>query len=43
MGHVTAQQTVCRQATVAAACRALSREYFGGIWFKVFSERGPSL
>ena len=30
-------RTTTRAATIAA-----SREFFGGIWFKIFSERGPS-
>jgi len=30
-------RTTSRLATSAAA-----REFFGGIWFKIFTERGPS-
>ena len=32
---------IARTATRAAAT-ALGGEFFGGIWFKIFSERGPS-
>jgi hypothetical protein len=30
-------------AVTAGQSSARRREYFGGIWFKVFTERGPAL
>ena len=30
------------RTTTRAATIASDREFFGGIWFKIFSERGPS-
>jgi hypothetical protein len=31
-----------RETTAAACVGARAGEFFGGIWFKIFSERGPS-
>ena len=30
------------RSTTCAASSAAAREFFGGIWFKIFTERGPS-
>jgi hypothetical protein len=30
------------RSTTRAATSAAAREFFGGIWFKIFTERGPS-
>jgi hypothetical protein len=31
------------RTTTRAAASAAAGEFFGGIWFKIFTERGPSL
>lgn len=44
MTRITSERLhTCRESAVAARSRALSREFFGGIWYKIFSERGPSI
>ncbi len=30
------------RSTTRAATSAAAREFFGGIWYKIFTERGPS-
>jgi hypothetical protein len=30
------------RTTTQAAASAADREFFGGIWYKIFTERGPS-